>query len=75
MSDFVLEINDTKHTIEVETSISNIINSLELVTSTDRTLEIITAYSANLVFASDVVGLDNFIANFIDNYEIDCGTP
>ena len=75
MSDFILEINDTKHTIEVETSISNIVNSLELVTSTDRTLEIITGYSANLVFASDVVGLDNFIANFIDNYEIDCGTP
>lgn len=75
MSDFTLEINDTKHTVEIETSISNVVNNLELVTSTDRTLEIISGYSANLVFASDIIGLDNFIANFIDNYEIDCGTP
>lgn len=75
MPDFTLEINDTKHTIEIETSISNIVNNLELVTSTDRTLEIITGYSASLVFASDIIGLDNYIANFIDDYEIDCGTP
>lgn len=75
MPDFTLEINDTKHTIEIETSISNIVNNLELATSTDRTLEIVTGYSASLVFASDIVGLDNYIANFIDDYEIDCGTP
>lgn len=75
MSDFVLEINDTKHTIEIETSVSSIVNNLELVTSTDRTLEVISGYSANLVFASDVVGLSNYLANFIDTYEIDCGTP
>ncbi len=75
MSDFTLEINDTKHNIEIETSISNIINNLELITSTDKNLEIITGYSASLIFASDIIGLDNYIANFIDTYEIDCGTP
>jgi hypothetical protein len=75
MSDFILEINDTKHNIEIETSISNIINNLELITSTDKNIEITTGYSANLVFASDIIGLDNYIGNFIDTYEIDCGTP
>lgn len=75
MSDFILEINDTKHTLEIETSIASTINNLELITSTDHTLEIVTGYSTNLIFASDIVGLDSYIGNVIDSYEIDCGSP
>jgi hypothetical protein len=75
MSDFILEINDTKHIVEVETSVASNINNIELVTSTDRTLEIVTGYSTTIAYASDIIGLDNYLSNFIDTYEIDCGSP
>lgn len=75
MSDFTIEIFDTKNIVEIETTIGNIINNLEIETSSDRSVEIVSGYSATIVYASDIIGLDNYLANFIDSYEIDCGSP
>lgn len=75
MSDFTIEIVDTKFTVEIETSISNTINNIDIETTTDKTLEISSGYTGTVVYASDIIGLDNYLANFIDEYEIDCGTP
>lgn len=70
-----IDIYETVYTLEVETSISDNINFLEIETSTKDFVEISSDYFGSVVFASDVVGLDNFISNFIDHYEIDCGPP
>jgi hypothetical protein len=65
------EINNTIETILSET----INNVLEIESSANEILEISTEYAGSVVFASDVIGLDNYLSNFIDTYEIDCGTP
>lgn len=75
MSDFILEVNNTHDIIEIETSISDSSTIVEVSSSTQQLLEISTNYSMNIVYASDIVGLDNYLSNFIDNYQIDCGTP
>ena len=62
MSDFNVEISTTNNQLEIESSANEI-------------LEISTEYVGSIVFASDVIGLDNYLSNFIDSYEIDCGTP
>lgn len=69
-----LNFNETNNT--VETSLSQIINNiLEIESSASEVVEISTEYAGSVVFASDVIGLENYLSNFIDNYEIDCGTP
>lgn len=69
-----LNFNETNNT--VETSLSQIINNiLEIESSASEILEISTEYAGSVVFASDVIGLENYLSNFIDSYEIDCGTP
>lgn len=69
-----LELNETD--LSLETSLlDTIIHTLEIEQSETATLQINTEYVGSVVFASDVIGLDTFIANFIDDYEIDCGTP
>jgi hypothetical protein len=70
-----IEINETVYNLEVETAISNNISTLEIEASYNQTLEINSGYSGTVVFASDIIGLDQYIADFIDEYEIDCGTP
>jgi hypothetical protein len=70
-----IEINETVYNLEVETAISNNISTLEIEASYNQTLEVNAGYAGTVVFASDILGLDDYIANFIDNYEIDCGTP
>ena len=75
MSDFTLEIYETKNTIEIETSILNIINNIEIETTTDKYLEISTGFAGSVVYAADIIGIDNYLSNFIDNYEIDGGSP
>ncbi len=75
MSDFTVEIVDTKFTVEIETGIANVINNLEIETTTDKILEISSGYTGTVVYASDILGLDNYLSNFIDSYEIDCGSP
>jgi len=65
------EINNTIETILSET----INNVLEIESSANEILEISTEYAGSVVFASDVIGLDNYLSNFIDSYEVDCGSP
>lgn len=75
MSSFTLEIYDSKNIIEIETTIGNIFNNLEIETSSDRTVDVISGSSLGFISVSDIVGLDSYLSNFIDSYEIDCGSP
>lgn len=75
MSDFTLEIFDTTNTIEIETSTEDNTDNIEITTTNADSVEITTGFAATVVYASDIVGLDNYLANFIDSYNIDCGTP
>ena len=75
MSDFTLEISDINYIIDIETSTEDNTENLEITTSNVDTIEISTGFAAAIVYASDVIGLDNYLANFIDSYNIDCGTP
>lgn len=70
-----IELNEIVYNLEVETSISSTTSTISIETSNSQTLEINSGYNGNVVFASDILGLDEYIANFIDNYEIDCGEP
>lgn len=71
----IIEINETVYNIEVEASISETISVLDIEVSSNQSLEINSGYIGNVVFASDIIGLDNYLGSFIDNYEIDCGNP
>ena len=75
MSDFTLEIFDTTNTIEIETSTEDNTDNIEITTTNADSVEITTGFAATIVYASDIVGLDNYLSNFIDSYNIDCGTP
>jgi Fe-S cluster assembly scaffold protein SufB len=70
-----IDIYETVYKLEVETSISDNINFLEIETSTKDFVEISSDYFGSVVFASDIVGLDDYLANYLDDYEIDCGSP
>jgi hypothetical protein len=71
----IIEISETTNTLEVETQIAEDINALEIISSSNDIIQISTEYVGTVVFASDVIGLDTYIADFIDSYEIDCGSP
>lgn len=75
MSELILEIYDTKNIVEIETSIGNVFNNLDIETSSDKTVEIISGSSLGFVSAGDIIGLDDYLSNFIDTYTIDCGSP
>lgn len=75
LSELILEIYDTKNIIEIETSIGNVLNNLEIEASSDKTVEIISGSSLGFISVGDILGLDNYLSNFIDSYEIDCGSP
>lgn len=75
MSDFTLEISDTVNILEIEISTDDNTDNVEVSSTATDTVEISTGFSATIVYASEIVGLDNYLSNFIDNYNIDCGTP
>lgn len=75
MSEFTLEIYDSVNILEIETSTEDNTENLEIAVSTTDQIEIYTGFNASVVYAADIIGLDNYLSNFIDNYEIDCGTP
>lgn len=78
MSNVNVEIFDFTHTLEIETSVVSNTNNIEIISSTDRTVEILSGNivgSVSLVYAVDVIGLDQYIDNFLDTANIDCGTP
>lgn len=69
-----LEIN--QNNLILENDITNIIShSIEIEKSESAILQINTEYVGSVIFAGDVIGLDTFVANFIDSYNIDCGSP
>lgn len=75
MSDFSIDIFDYNQILEIEVSTEDHTENLEITSSSIDTIEISTGFAATIVYASDIVGLDNYLSNFIDNYAIDCGTP
>lgn len=75
MSELILEIYDSKNIIEIETSIGNVFNNIDIETSTDKNVEIISGSSLGFISVGDILGLDDYLSNFIDSYEIDCGSP
>ena len=98
MSELILEVYDVKNIVEIETSIGNVLNNLDIQTnngptigieasinnvfnnldietSSDKTIEVINSFSLGVISASDIIGLNNYLGNFIDSYEIDCGSP
>lgn len=78
MSDFTLEIYDTNNILEIETSTEDNTENLEIAVSTTDSLEIYTGFNATVVYANDIVGLDNYLSNYLADYvieQIDCGTP
>lgn len=70
----LLELNTETLLLEPEINDTNI-QTIEIERSETASIQINTEYVGSVVFASDVIGLDNFMSNFIDNYEIDCGSP
>ena len=87
MDNFTVEIldPDTKH-IELETSIGNVVNNIEIERSTSFNIDII---NTSKVLASDLpddIPISKIVGNlnvaridglddYLDNYEFDCGTP
>ena len=70
-----VEVQETVYYLEVETTYSDNNNTLQIEASTTDYVEISSEYFGAVVFASDIIGLDDYIANFIDQYEVDCGPP
>jgi len=69
-----IEVLETINLLEIETSIQNTINNIFIERVENNVVEISTG-SSNVVLASSIIGLDNYIDNFLDSAEIDCGTP
>ena len=72
-------VEEENHILEIESGIENNINNVEVYTTISEVVEILTGASVSVINASDIVGLDSYIGNFItneyDQYYIDCGTP
>jgi hypothetical protein len=70
-----LDIIENITYLEIESSIGTETNNIEITSSSLGSVDIVSGYSSMIVYASDVVGLNNYLSNFIDHYEIDCGSP
>lgn len=69
-----VEVLETVSLLEIETSIQNTINNITIETIDTNIVEINTG-TTNIVLASDIIGLNSYIDNFLDSAEIDCGSP
>jgi len=69
-----VEVLETKYILDIETSIQNTINNITIEKFDNSSIEINTG-SSNIVLASDIIGLDSYLNEFLDDAEIDCGTP
>lgn len=70
-----ITIEENIHLLELETQINNHINNIDIDISSRDIIEISTDFIANTIFVSDIIGLDSYLSNFIDSYNIDCGSP
>jgi hypothetical protein len=75
LSNLTVEVFDTKNIVEIETTVGNILNNLEIETSSDRSVEVVSGSTVGFISVSDILGLDDYLSSFIDSYEIDCGSP
>lgn len=73
MSNVSLEIINTSHSIEIQTSTENVENIIELQNVEPSIIEINPGFAGSTLFASDIVGLSTFIDNL--NLTVDGGTP
>ena len=72
----VIEITKSREIIEISTTITNHTHNTSIDTTTDAKVEISSGYyTGTVVYASDIIGIDNYIQNFLDLANIDCGTP
>jgi hypothetical protein len=69
-----VEVLETVYTLDIETSIQNTINNITIEKLDNTIIEINTGIS-NIVMVSDIIGLDSYLNDFLDDAEIDCGTP
>ncbi len=69
-----VQVLETVNLLEIETSIQNTINNITIEKIDNNIIEI-SSGSTNIVMASDIIGLDSYINNYLDDAEIDCGTP
>ena len=70
-----LEIIEDITYLQIESSIGTVTNNIEITASNLGSVEIVSGYASTILYASDVIGLDAYLTNFIDQYEIDCGSP
>ena len=63
MSDFTLEISDVTTTLEIETSTDDNTQSLEITSTVVDSVEIQTGFSSTVSYATEVVGLGDYIVN------------
>jgi hypothetical protein len=63
MSDFTLEISDVTTTLEIETSTDDNTQSLEVTSTVVGSVDIQTGFSSTVSYATEVVGLGNYIVN------------
>jgi len=70
-----LDIIENITYLEIESSIGTETNNIEITSSNFGSVDITAGYASMIIYASDVVGLDNYLSNFIDQYQIDCGSP
>lgn len=70
-----LDIIENITYLEIESSIGTETNNIEITSSNFGSVDITAGYASMIIYASDVIGLDNYLSNFIDQYEIDCGSP
>lgn len=70
-----LEIIEDITYLQIESSIGTVTNNIEITASNLGSVEIVSGYASVILYASDVIGLGAYLTNFIDEYEIDCGSP
>lgn len=69
-----IEIIGTTNLLEIQTSIEDTINNITIEKIDNNIIEIHTGMST-VIMASDIIGLDTYIENFLDDADIDCGSP
>lgn len=70
-----IEISSIRETVEISTTITNHTHNISIDAITNNVLEINSGYTGSVVYASDIIGIDNYIQNFLDVANIDCGSP
>lgn len=72
-SNYTIEVIQPLRTLEIETIVGDVPNSVDIINYGSVTVQASTAYSGTVVHATNVIGLDQHITNLIDTYTIDCG--